>query len=376
MVNLAEPHAFLPEFRVSRRRANLPPLRDTVWSTKKILFVGPGIEFCGFVWLERLYATQITSRQLNCPRRHWSDIVCPMEELEVVEKSATSSTNAVNVGAETSRRRSRWGNEPPLALSQSQSATTATPQAGEPPKKKSRWGSENDVAAPAGLAPADAQFLLAQSRIASINHILMQPFLDINPDERARSPSPEPVYDKFGVRTNTRIQRHRDRLLKERNDLILKATMLNPNYKPPVGIKINSKLEKKIPIPIDQFPEYNFFGLIIGPRGNTQKRMEKETGAHISIRGKGAQKPGKKSQPGDDEPLHVFISAPTQESLDNAADIIEKLLVPLDESKNDHKAKVSCSILIVIIGSHSLLPFSATPRTCSHQWHSSRRGHL
>lgn len=38
-------------------------------------------------------------------------------------------------------------------------------------------------------------------------------------------------------------------------------------------------------IPQDTFPTYNFIGLIIGPRGNTQKRMQKETNTKIAIRG-------------------------------------------------------------------------------------------
>jgi len=77
----------------------------------------------------------------------------------------------------------------------------------------------------------------------------------------------------------------------------------------------------------------------VGPRGNTQKRMEKETGCKIAIRGKGANKPGKKPGPGDDEPLHVYLTADTQEALEKGTAIIEQLLVPVDEGKNDHKAK-------------------------------------
>lgn len=42
-------------------------------------------------------------------------------------------------------------------------------------------------------------------------------------------------------------------------------------------------------IPQDSFPTYNFIGLIIGPRGNTQKRMQKETNTKIAIRGKQQQ---------------------------------------------------------------------------------------
>ena len=45
-------------------------------------------------------------------------------------------------------------------------------------------------------------------------------------------------------------------------------------------------------IPQDEFPEINFVGLLIGPRGNTLKTMEKDTGAKIIIRGKGSVKEG------------------------------------------------------------------------------------
>ena len=41
---------------------------------------------------------------------------------------------------------------------------------------------------------------------------------------------------------------------------------------------------KKIFIPLKQYPGYNFIGLIIGPRGNTQKRMQQETNCKIAIR--------------------------------------------------------------------------------------------
>jgi hypothetical protein len=40
------------------------------------------------------------------------------------------------------------------------------------------------------------------------------------------------------------------------------------------------KFSNKIYIPINEYPGYNFIGLIIGPRGNTQKRMQVRA-AHI-----------------------------------------------------------------------------------------------
>ena len=42
------------------------------------------------------------------------------------------------------------------------------------------------------------------------------------------------------------------------------------------------KVSDKVMIPQDGHPEINFMGLIIGPRGNTLKSLEKETGAKVN----------------------------------------------------------------------------------------------
>ena len=42
---------------------------------------------------------------------------------------------------------------------------------------------------------------------------------------------------------------------------------------------------KKHKIYIPNNPEINFFGLLIGPRGSNQKRLEESSGARILIRG-------------------------------------------------------------------------------------------
>jgi hypothetical protein len=57
-------------------------------------------------------------------------------------------------------------------------------------------------------------------------------------------------------------------------------------------------------------------GLIIGPRGNTQKRMQMETSTKIAIRGRGSVKEGAARDPkydyGEDEELHVLITGDSQ----------------------------------------------------------------
>ena len=135
---------------------------------------------------------------------------------------------------------------------------------------------------------------------------------------------------------------------------------------------------KKIPIPVEKHPNYNFIGLIIGPRGKTQKELEAKTGCKIAIRGRGSVKEGARGRrdgkvmEGDNEPLHVVISGDNQRgkysifafqfelydlsetnssaffpislscalfpiAVDAASDMVEQMLIVIDDEKNVHK---------------------------------------
>jgi splicing factor 1 len=83
---------------------------------------------------------------------------------------------------------------------------------------------------------------------------------------------------------------------------------------------VKQKPFRRLFIPYRQYPNYNFIGLIIGPRGNTQKKMERETGCKISIRGRGSVKEGSKGRatknnPDDDEDLHCHVQGETEEAV-------------------------------------------------------------
>lgn len=82
---------------------------------------------------------------------------------------------------------------------------------------------------------------------------------------------------------------------------------------------------KKVYIPVDKYPDINFIGLLIGPRGSNQKRMEDESGARILIRGKGSSK-DPTGDPDENEELHVLITADTDESLAKAQSAVEDIL--------------------------------------------------
>ena len=80
---------------------------------------------------------------------------------------------------------------------------------------------------------------------------------------------------------------------------------------------------------------------MLGPRGNTQKRMQRETNTRIAIRGKGSIKEGASREPGmdyqEDEDLHVLITGDTDDEVDRAAAMVAQLLKPVDETFNEHK---------------------------------------
>ncbi|XAR54931.1 hypothetical protein NMG60_11030269 [Bertholletia excelsa] len=243
------------------------------------------------------------------------------------------------------RRRSRW--DPPA------DGEAENGEAGSGAKKrKSRWA--DDEPKPVFQLPdfmkdftggmdIDPEVQALNARLLEISRMLQSGLpLDDRP-EGARSPSPEPIYDNLGIRINTREYRARERLNRERQEIISQILKRNPGFKPPADYR-PPKLHKKLYIPMKEYPGYNFIGLIIGPRGNTQKRMEKETGAKIVIRGKGSVKEGKLGQkrdlkfdPAENEDLHVLVEADTQESLDAAVGMVEKLLQPVDEGLNEHK---------------------------------------
>ena len=109
--------------------------------------------------------------------------------------------------------------------------------------------------------------------------------------------------------------------MERRSHLIEELIKADPTYRPP-GDYRPAKKHRKIFIPQKDYPGYNFIGLIIGPRGNTQKRMQKETNTKIAIRGKGSVKEGAARDPkydyGEDEELHVLITGDTNDDVRSA----------------------------------------------------------
>lgn len=161
-------------------------------------------------------------------------------------------------------------------------------------------------------------------------------------DELCRSPSPPPVYDNRGKRVNTRQDRALDKVEAERFKLCARLKQLDPAFVPPRGMR-PPKCVDKLFIPKEKEGTLNFIGLILGPRGNTQKRLEKDYDCKVAIRGKGSVKDGRArgpSQPEDNEPLHVVISAEgldAKNRIDQCKKRIMDIITPRQDDENDHK---------------------------------------
>ncbi|XP_052900324.1 splicing factor 1 [Anopheles moucheti] len=221
-------------------------------------------------------------------------------------------------------------------------------------KKKSRWaGGDHDktfipgmpTVLPSTLTPDQQEAYLVQLQIEEISRKLRTGDLMIPQNPEERSPSPEPIYSSDGKRLNTREFRTRKKLEEQRHQLIQRMQSLNPDFKPPSDYKPPViRVSDKVLIPQEEYPDINFVGLLIGPRGNTLKAMEKDTGAKIIIRGKGSVKEGKVGRkdgqplPGEDEPLHAFITASNPEAVKKAVDRIKDVIrqgIEVPEGHND-----------------------------------------
>ncbi|XP_010779583.1 KH domain-containing, RNA-binding, signal transduction-associated protein 1-like isoform X2 [Notothenia coriiceps] len=105
----------------------------------------------------------------------------------------------------------------------------------------------------------------------------------------------------------------------------------------------NIKLKERVLIPVKQYPKFNFVGKILGPQGNTIKRLQEETGAKISVLGKGSMRDKSKEEglrkAGEPKyshlslELHVFVEvfAPVPEAylrMAHAMEEVKKFLFP------------------------------------------------
>ncbi|CAB3408988.1 unnamed protein product [Caenorhabditis bovis] len=119
-------------------------------------------------------------------------------------------------------------------------------------------------------------------------------------------------------------------------------------------------ITEKIYVPKDEYPDYNFVGRILGPRGMTAKQLELDTGCKIMVRGKGSMRDkakenahrGKANWEHLEDDLHVLVQCEDTENrvhikLQAAIDQVKKLLVPAPEGTDELKRKQLMELAII-----------------------------
>jgi len=115
----------------------------------------------------------------------------------------------------------------------------------------------------------------------------------------------------------------------------------------------------KVYVPIKDYPEFNFVGRILGPRGMTTKQLEQETGCKIMVRGKGSMRDKKKEDQNRGKPnwehlnddLHVLITVEDSENrakvkLNRAVEEVKKLL-KVNDGEDELKKRQLMELAII-----------------------------
>ncbi|KAK2149610.1 hypothetical protein LSH36_444g01043 [Paralvinella palmiformis] len=133
------------------------------------------------------------------------------------------------------------------------------------------------------------------------------------------------------------------------------------------------KLAVKVLIPVKQFPKFNFVGKLLGPKGNTLKRMQDETGTKMAILGRGSMRDKQKEEElrkegGKyshlNEELHVlveFFGLPT-ECYSRMAHALNELRVYLIPDDNDEIRQQQLQEMMYINGEKPVGPPNGAAR--------------
>lgn len=204
----------------------------------------------------------------------------------------------------------------------------------------SRWGerSPGTFAIKGVLTPEQLHAYALHSAIGELTNRIETG----NFDRTARAEDHnEPVYDSYGRQTNTRAQVLLESAKLERTKLVRMALATIPGYKPPQKFRKYEKTSEKLFLPVRDHPDINFVGLLLGPRGKTLQRMEKESGARIAIRGRGSvRQASANALKQEREDLHCIIHGDSEFQVNKAIELINEVVqtgVKLPDHANTHK---------------------------------------
>ena len=192
---------------------------------------------------------------------------------------------------------------------------------------------------PIGLSVSDVDKFFREQRLDDITSKLSRNELELG-DPDIRPPSPPPTYDHAGARTNSRETRCKTSMQREYHRLVSFMTKNLANYVAPLDYKI-PKITRRVEIPQDRYPDINFTGMILGPRGLNHRRLEEETGCQISIRGRGSRGQSVESQTEEElqMPLHVCIICEDEDKINIAINLIEPIVDPLHPGHEQERLK-------------------------------------
>lgn len=242
----------------------------------------------------------------------------------------------------------------------SESSDSATEENSKQSQRKTKWGPDltQDISVRRGRA------LAYQTRVDQITQQLKLGSLsgdvqnsELFGDVQDRGPTSDIDYEKLKT------------LELERREAIGEILKLNPSYKAPSDYQPVTR-EATVPIPVKEHPGFNFIALVYGPDGDTQKRLEKETGTRMQVYGIKSETQEKivEITASDSsevlsccDELYVRIEADTYERVDAAAALLELLLssVPGKSAASTAPALVSGDNMQVLSEGQDLATISA-----------------
>lgn len=182
----------------------------------------------------------------------------------------------------------------------------------------SKWSRDKTdlpgVELPVGLRQNQLNSYLVHLRLEEVNRKLRM--CEDDPEEHSRLQDQRAVLIEEAIRNSPQLQTFDyTKQIKEKDSIKRSGGTF--------------RYQEKIWIPQREYPDINFIGLLIGPRGHTLKKMETETGTKICIRGKGSLKEGKNdaaSLAAAEEELHALVMADTIERLSRAVKMINRII--------------------------------------------------
>ncbi|ESQ32528.1 hypothetical protein EUTSA_v10003817mg [Eutrema salsugineum] len=189
-------------------------------------------------------------------------------------------------------------------------------------KRKTKWGPDLTQ----DTAVKKCRALAYQKRLDQITQQLESGTLEA---ETSRESALASQKRSLAYQNNTDIAEH---LELEKREAIGEILELNPRYKAPPDYKPLLK-EARLPINVKEHSDFSFLSFIFGSQGDTQKRLEKETGAKVQIFGTKTGGEEVELSPSDEnefkmswQELYFQISSDTYEKVDAAIAVIELLI--------------------------------------------------